>query len=257
MIRKLLFLFIAFLVLGSTEMKAQRSTSEWTLNTNAWTSNYWTEVLVNLGRMVVTDVIVNNREDSILVERIIPSCDAIFPVGIQSEGLRGQNEVYGPYHRAFANPFKHIGDYAIGIDASWNPTVFGLYAGAYFKSQETVFKTNKDNLRGFYFQPRAGISLNFGRKYTTGLQAGVFYDVLTGHGGTLQFKEKDMLKGGWGLDFGLRRTMKNGLSETIIQFTLPLHNFFNDKYRSSDGTISLEGIKRRVGYLFITERIKL
>ena len=50
----------------------------------------------------------------------------------------------------------------------------GLYLGAFYKSQEIVFKTNDDHLRAFYFQPRAG--LVFGRQKAS-LEAGVYYDM--------------------------------------------------------------------------------
>jgi hypothetical protein len=78
-----------------------------------------------------------------------------------------------------------------------------------------------------------------------------FYDVVTGCGGSIDDTNKDRLKGGWGLDFALSSTNKDGKSKFLIQFSMPLHNFLND------GFLGQEGMKRKVGYIALTERICL
>lgn len=216
--------------------------SKWTLNTRAWCTNYFTTLLLGVAESAVSEIFKGHPTDSLWAERLMPFGDLVFPVGVTKQGF-GNNDIYGPYHRAFANPFKNIGDYAIGVDASYKPSVFGFYAGAYFKSQEVVFKQSKDNLRGFYFQPRAGIILGYEK---ASLEAGVFYDVPTGAGGSA-FHEKDMLKGGVGLDFAMSYEIKGG--RTLIQFSLPLHNFFNNDYPG------LKGVKRKVAYISFTRRV--
>jgi len=237
------FLTIAVMaVMLTAPASAQEKDSQWTLNTRAWCTNYFTTVLYNLAQFTVSEFVFNgNEKDSLLVERIVPNADLVFPVGMGKEGIN----CYGPYHYAFGNPFKHIGDYAIGLDASFRPSFLGFYAGAYFKSQEVVEKSSKDNIRGFYFQPRAGITL--GDKHA--FEAGVFYDIVTGCGGSRADVKKDMLKGGLGLDFALSAKSKSGKSMAILQFSMPLHNFFD--------TDEVPGCKRKVGYIMLTRRVIL
>lgn len=213
--------------------------SKWTLNTRAWCTNYFTTLLLDVAETAVSAIFSGHPSDSLWAERIMPAGDLVFPIGISKRGF-GQNDIYGPYHRAFANPFKNIGDYAIGVDASFKPSVLGFYAGAYFKSQEVVYKQSKDNIRSFYFQPRAGVIIGYEK---ASLEAGVFYDVLTGVGGSLPGKNKDMLKGGFGLDFALSSELKGG--QSIIQFSLPLHNFFSKEM----------GVTRKVAYITLTRRV--
>ena len=207
---------------------AQDACSDWTFNTRAWCTNYFTTVIYDFVEIGLKGLLFKgNGNDSLWAERIVPDAQMMFPIGMGKKGFEGPTDIYGPYHRAFANPFKHIGDYAVGADVSYMPKSFGLYAGAYFKSQEIVFKETDDNLRG------------------------VFYDVVTGCGGSIDDTNKDRLKGGWGLDFAISSTNKDGKSKFLIQFSMPLHNFLND------GFLGQEGMKRKVGYIALTERICL
>ena len=115
-----------------------------------------------------------------------------------------------------------------------------------FKSQEICFRANDDNLRSFYFQPRAGIII--GRK--NAIEAGVYYDMVVGAGGRFPGVEKDMFSSGLGLDFALSHKSSNK-HQSLIAFMLPLHNFLNEDY----GGGIFNGMKRRVGYIMLTERI--
>lgn len=231
----------------SANASAQKKQSDWTLNTRAWSTNYWTTVITAVLETAVKKTI-SESQDSLIMERVLPDPSLVFPIGMAKEGFTGATDIYGPYHRAFGNPFKHIGDYAIGLDASWKPCLFGLYAGAYFKSQEIVFKQGNDNLRGFYVQPRAGIIIG-GKKHS--LEAGAFYDAVTGSGGSYANANDDMLKGGWGLDFALTHNDKKDRTQTSLQFSMPLHNFVNSNYPG------FNGMKRKVGYIALNYRIKL
>lgn len=222
---------------------------KWTLNSRSWTTNYFTAVLFDVAAFILEEVTSpSSDDDSLWVDRVIPLSDLVFPVGMGKKGFDSPYDIYGPYHRAFSNPFKHIGDYGIGIDASYKPCFVGIYAGAYFKSQEIVWKETKDNLRGFYFQPRAGIILG---SDDHSLEAGVFYDVVTGCGGSVADTNKDRLKGGFGLDFALSSNDRKDKHKTLLQFSMPLHNFLNSNY---DGQ---NGMKRKVGYIMLTRRIIL
>lgn len=225
-----------------------REKSAWTLNTNGWTTNYFTMVIYNVAQRLVKHLTTGGSpEDSLWVERIVPNASLVFPVGMGKSGFDG-NDIYGPYHYAFGTPFKQMGDYCIGIDASWKDAPVGFYAGAYFKSQEVVFRAEEKNLRGYYFQPRLGIML--GSK-TDIFEAGAFYDVVTGCSGSVAKTSKKQLKGGFGLDFAYTFTSKKNHTLLTLRFSMPLHNFFDTDYPG------LENVKRRVGYIMITNRIFL
>lgn len=237
-------------LMAITTASAQSSGSKWTLNTRAWTTNYWTNILYSAARGTVIFFTTDYDTDEMrTLQRIIPNCDLVFPVGIEKEGFADPNDIYGPYHYAFGNPFKNVGDFGMGLDLSWRPSVLGFYVGGFFKSQEIVFKTDDSHLRGFYFQPRAGITL--GRNKTS-LEAGVFYDKTFGCWSNAFDTETSMLSDGLGLDVALTYFTFQG-SQFIIQFSMPFHNFLNEKY--SDGRF--EGMHRRVGYIMLTQRIQL
>lgn len=233
--------------------QAQGSDSKWTLNTRAWTTNYWTLLAFDGARVVLNELLFDDGKDSVTYRRIVPAADLVFPIGMQKKGP-GTDDIRSPYNRAFANPIKHIGDYGIGLETSYQPGLLGFYAGAFFKSQEMVSKSEPVNLRGFYFQPTAGLQLAFGKERKRGIGVNVFYDVVTGCAGDdfgLGKADKDMLKGGLGLGFVL------GGKESGIEFTMPLHNFFNEDYKDAAGTTPLKGVKRKVGYIMLHSRIAL
>ena len=239
-------------VMTVTTANAQKDDSQWTLNTRAWSTNYFTTMIGAAANMLITDVILDSHgPDSVTVDRILPFPSLVFPVGMKKDGFDDPYDIYGPYHRAFSNPFKHIGDYAVGLDISWQPSTIGFYAGAYFKSQEIVYKNEPrdgDNIRGFYFQPRAGLS--FGGAKST-FEVGVFYDIPTGCTSTsLANPDKDILKEGLGLDFAFTNFDKDDPSSLTLQFSMPLHDMFKENCGPGFG-------KRRVGYIMLTRRIKL
>lgn len=236
---------ILLAILFTANVSAQ---NEWTLNTRAWSTNYFT-MLIWDAVTVPTKVFIfgKNEADSILADRIIPDAELVFPFGAQKEGF-GNAPIYTPYHRAFGNPIKHPGDYAIGIDASWKPSAIGVYAGAYFKSQEVVFK-QLNSIRGYYFQPRLGLVAGKGHEHA--VELGVFYDVLTGSGGKMAGPKKDMIRGGIGVDAAFSLTPDEGKTSYQIQVSTPFHNFFSKNVEKAYGW------KRRVGYIMFTSRIAL
>ncbi len=235
------------IIMGALLSMNAKAQSKFTLNTRAWSTNYFTTILYDIANGAVGYFLISDTTDRLTYSRIIPSSDLVFPIGIEKKGFE-DNDIFGPYHRAFKNPFTRPGDFGVGLDASWRPTFFGLYAGAYFKSQEICFKANDDNLRSFYFQPRAGIII--GGK--NAIEAGVYYDMVVGAGGRYPGVEKDMFSNGLGLDFAFSRKSSNK-HQTIIAFMLPLHNFLNENYAKGD--LNFNGMKRRVGYIMLTERI--
>ena len=237
---------LLILALTATLVMTTNAQGRWTLNSRAWTTNYWTMLIYDAAHAVVGNFIISDPEHQTTFNRIVPGSDLVFPIGIANKGFDSPADIYGAYHRAFANPFKWIGDYGIGVDASWKGSFVGFYAGAYFKSQEVCFK-EYDNIRGFYFQPRGGLVLGDDNS----VELGVFYDVLLGAGGEMQGVEKDMLLGGLGLDFSLAHSFTDKIS-SMITFSMPLHNFFNPDYSAA-----FKDFDRRVGYIMLTNRIKL
>ncbi|MBP3774405.1 MAG: hypothetical protein ILA34_03535 [Bacteroidaceae bacterium] len=242
------YIVIAIMALMySMNMSAQKAASSWTVNTRAWSTNYFTYLIYGVAEKgVIHFALKGQTKDSLWVERIVPTPDLVFPIGMGKRGFTGTSDIYGPYHYAFGNPFKHIGDYGIGADMSYMPSPVGFYAGAYFKSQEIVFKETKDNLRGFYVQPRVGLIIG---GLSRSFEAGVFYDIVTGCGGSLPDTNKDRLKGGLGLDFAFSNTDFGGRGKTLLQFSIPLHNFLDPGYNGQ------QGMKRKVGYISITRRV--
>lgn len=246
---KRIFVLFCLIAMLSSSVMAQTSESAWSVNTRFWTTNYWTAILAGTVEEVVQNfAFKNNEKDSLWAERILPDVALTLPVGLQKDGLSGANAIFNPYHRAWGNPLLHTGDYGIGADVAYKPSNIGVYAGAYYKSQEVIFRATRHNLRGYYFQPRAGVIYGF-EKFE--LEAGVFYDFVTGCGGNNYLnKTTSRLDDGWGLDFsvGLKGTPH---SKSIIQFSMPLHNFFNSSYPDQ------LGMKRKVGYVMFTRRISL
>ena len=231
-----------------------QSESSWTLNTRAWSTNYFTTLIYAAAESLVKEYAADDdsKAEKVL-DCIIPDPDLVFPIGMGKSGFSNDGDygdIYGPYHYAFGNPFKHIGDYAIGLDASWKESMLGFYAGTYFKSQEIVFEESDENLRGYYIQPRAGLIMG-GKK--NAFEAGVFYDIVTGCSSTDKNAnpEKSMLKSGLGLDFAFSSTDKKGKNKLLLQFSMPLHNFFDTDYNGQGD------LKRKVGYIMLTQRIIL
>jgi len=250
--KRKVFVMALLALMTVTTASAQSDDSQWTLNTRAWSTNYFTTMIGAAANFLITGVILDsNGPDSVTIDRIVPLPALVFPVGMKKEDFDEPYNIYGPYHRAFSNPFKHIGDYAVGLDISYQPSVIGFYAGAYFKSQEIVYKNEPrdgDNIRGFYFQPRAGLS--FGGTKST-FEAGIFYDIPTGCTSTGPVNpDKNILKEGLGLDFAFTNFDKDDPSSLTLQFSMPLHDMFKENCGPGFG-------KRRVGYIMLTRRIKL
>ena len=231
-------------VLLAASLSAQETKCQFTINTRAWTTNYWTNILYNIAQGAI---VYWALDENPVADAIIPDADLVFPIGIAKEGFETPHDIYGPYHRAFSNPFKQLGDFGIGLDASWMTTNVGLYAGAYYKSQELCFKTLDMTIRGNYFQPRAGLILGKDRK---AFEVGVFYDEPLScsiNPATYATADKENIQGGMGLDFSFSLTSRDGTQKNLITFSMPLHSFLNPKVYPNTN--------RRVAYIMLTSRI--
>ena len=231
----------AVLLFAATEAKAQEG--EFTFNTRAWSTNYFATMFYGAVATTLETVLFDEgTPESVWADRIIPDPSLVFPIALNK---RAPLHIYGVYHRAFTSPFKHLGDWGIGADASYKPSRVGVYAGAYAKSQELVFKGTKDNIRGFYVQPRAGIIIG---NDEDSFEVGVFYDAVAGCGGSIDNHSRSRLKSGFGLDFALTTKSESG-NTTVLQFSMPLHSFLNTHYEGQ------RGCKRSVAYIMVSRRI--
>ena len=106
-------LIVIMTVLLTAGASAQTTRQQFTFNTRTWSTNYWTTLLYNLAHSAVVHFAFDgNSTDSLIVESILPSSDLVFPIGMAKAGFEApMHDIYGPYHRAFSNPFKRIGDY--------------------------------------------------------------------------------------------------------------------------------------------------
>ena len=235
---------VTMTVLLASSLSAQESKCQFTINTRAWTTNYWTNILYNIAQGAIVHWAL---DDNNIADAVIPDVDLVFPIGIAKEGFNPPHDIYGPYHRAFSNPFKQLGDYGIGLDASCMVTNVGMYAGLYYKSQELCFKTLDMTIRGNYFQPRAGLIFGKDRK---AFEIGFFYDEPLSCSftpTTAGDADKENIQGGWGLDFAFSLTNRDGNQKNLITFSMPLHSFLNPAIYTNTN--------RRVAYLMLTHRI--
>ena len=96
----------AFLILGLVSMLSMgaKAQSNFTLNTRAWTTNYWTSMIYDVARITTIYLITEDDTERDVIKRIVPSSDLVFPIGMEKDGFAA-NDIYKPYHRAFSTPF--------------------------------------------------------------------------------------------------------------------------------------------------------
>ena len=76
---KKIILMAVLSVMMTTQAAAQQTDKVWTLNSRAWSTNYFTTALYCLANALVTDVACKgNTKDSLMLERILP--DALHAV---------------------------------------------------------------------------------------------------------------------------------------------------------------------------------
>ena len=245
---KKLLSIVVMAVLLSSSITAQESKSQFTINTRAWSTNYWTTILYSLTQGAIVHWALG---DDRVADAIIPDAELVFPIGIVKEGFRDPYNIYGPYHRAFSNPFKRPGDFGVGLDASFMPSTVGVYAGVYYTRQELCFIPSDQNLRANYLQPRIGLVIGKNRK---AIEAGVFYDqalTCTGTWNAWGTPHKEMIQDGWGIDFSFSLTNRDGDQKNLLTFSMPLHNLLNESYAEG----MTKGLNRRVAYLMFSHRI--
>ncbi len=268
---KKIYIIVLLAFMATQHAQAQNEDHPWAFNTRAWSTNYFTTLIWDVGTTLLKHLAFHDNEDGLLwANRIVPLTDVMAPIGMAKEGFHDYNNIYGPYHRSFSNPFKHIGDWGVGADVFFMPSVVGIYTGVYFKSQEIVFKETNSNLRGFYLQPRIGLMAGNDDIH---IGAGVHYDAVTGCKGNLpilpapgsegrvetgpEVTDKDILLSGLGLDFSLSFGERDNGQRTVIEFSMPLHNFLNPDHDFPTSVTLEKGMKRKIGYIMVTQRLAL
>ena len=108
-------LSLSLVILVTTNANAQ---SDFTLNSRAWSTNYFASMLYGAAIEGIKELAYNSTSDSLVLERILPDPDIVFPIGL-TKRLDSPSNIYGPYRRAFKSPFKHLGDWGLGVDASY------------------------------------------------------------------------------------------------------------------------------------------
>lgn len=129
---------------------------------NGSTTNYLLG-LVGLGVDCVTFNLLRNDDGSIPIKSVhfVPIIDAKFPIAINNSTNQNIGKMYLPYKKCFNWPWKELGDYNIGFDASYDipTTPFGFYTGCDYKSVQVI--TDNLDSRTHYVSPELGLRLKY------------------------------------------------------------------------------------------------
>ena len=82
---KKVIITLAAVAMLATSASAQSTV---TLNSRAWSNNYWTTILYNIAQgLVVSTLGADNHVDSVALACILPGADLVFPVGMAKSGF--------------------------------------------------------------------------------------------------------------------------------------------------------------------------
>ena len=208
---------------------------------NGYTTNLWTALITGL-----------NYAFAVHVDREMP-------------GGLGYGRMNSPYRRTFSHPFHRFGDLAVGPSASldFNDNPLGFFAGLKYKTHEVFYDKlgkNHDNDRVHYISPELGLRFNWGEHEVDGMKArktiecGLSYDAVVGYNGHVHDYSNKAAKSGFNFILGIGYTTEKG--STVLKYTHPLHNFYNEGF-SPDGGIShpLDGFKYKIGLIALETRV--
>ena len=219
------------------------------------TTNYFLQLpLFALEEMLnVGDIDKSQHDDKYL---FLPQLILPFSIGNQSPNDFGQMK--GGYARSFSAPWNYLGDYSINIVGAWdhydNP--FGFYLGLGYKSKEVVFGDSDLNDRAHYISPKAGVRFKFGSQKGLFFEAGSSYDYAFQYKGRMHDYDKDAIKSGFNLNFGIGRWNANGHFQFNIE--IPLYNFYNNNFSTDNNTqYPFKDTNRKMGYLSLIWRFVL
>ena len=75
---------IVLAVLFTTNVSAQ---DEWTIDTRAWSTNYFTTLLWDAVAVTTKEFVFDGDDESSLANRIIPTADLVFPFSVKKSGF--------------------------------------------------------------------------------------------------------------------------------------------------------------------------
>lgn len=162
------------------------------------------------------------------------------------------------YAQTFANPFKRIGDFGIGLSIEdYSEIGIGYYTSLKYKSHEVAFKGTKLNDRARYISPEIGIRYtpsDIDRRSGITIGAGVSYDWMLKYRGKMHDYGNDAANSGFtaSLSLGFCSREVEGLSFSI-KAGIPLYNFYNKDF-SPDGGIThpFKDVDRQIGHFTFT-----
>ena len=85
-------IILAMTAMLSMSVAAQ---SNFTFNTRAWSTNYWTTTIYDVTRGVVGYFLFTDSDARNTYFRLVPDAALTFPIGIEKEGFAA-NDIYGP-----------------------------------------------------------------------------------------------------------------------------------------------------------------
>ena len=191
-------------------------------------------------------------------DKILFAPQLIFPVSIGNSAPESFGDMRGGYARAFSAPWKHLGDYGIGINGAWDhcDKPIGFYIGINYKSREVAFKGTDLNDRAHYIAPEAGLRFKFGYEKGVYLEVGASYDYVVKYKGEMNDYGKDAVNNGVSLNFGIGRWNAKGPFQ--LNFKVPIYNFYNKDFTPDNGlTYPFKGVNRNIAYISFMYRLYL
>lgn len=179
----------------------------------------------------------------------------VFPFSMKNSAPYDYEIMRGGYARAFSAPWKHLGDYCIGISSAWdhynNP--FGFYVGLDYKSKEVVFRNENRNDRAHYISPEAGLRFKFGNNRGLFLKVGASYDYVLKYNGGQHNYEKNAVNSGISLNIGIGHWWNE--RSYLVNLTLPTYNFYNKDFTPDNGmSHPFKDVNRNIGYISLIFR---
>jgi hypothetical protein len=179
----------------------------------------------------------------------------VFPFYISNSAPVEFGDMRSGYARAFSAPWKHLGDYGIGISGAWDhyDSPLGFYVGLNYKSREVAFEDDDRNDRAHYISPEAGLRFKFGQQKGLFLEMGASYDYAFKYKGEMHNYNKDAINNGISLNLGIGHWNKYGYTQ--LNFKMPLYNFYNKDFTPDNGiTFPFGGVDRAIGYVSLIFR---
>lgn len=242
------FLFTCVIAMSCLASHAQ---DQFAITFNSHTTNYWLALATNL---LLAPFSPEDDEDFYFR----PSCDFIFPVSVENNAPNSFGEMRGGYTRAFSTPWKRIGDFRVGVGASWDNvnTPFGAYVGLNYKTNEVVFSDDNRNDRTHYFCPELGMKLRFGNGGGFLIETGASYDIAFAYKGKYHDYNKNAVNSGISIDMALG--IWAGAASFVIKYTHPTYNYYNKEFTPDNGvSYPFADVNRKMGYISLVGRFAI